>query len=413
MRESVRKLFILSQTMNNPEQSHYLISNYAPPSLEIVRGKGSYLWDSSGNKFLDFTSGIAVSNIGHGHEHWINSINEQVTELVHCSNLFSIPQQVRLAKRLVNKIGPGKMLFCNSGAEANEALIKFARLVGNQNPSLKKYKLIVAENAFHGRTMGALSATSSPKYRDGFEPLLDGFSFAPFNDLSAFEEKIDDQTVGVMVESIQGEGGIRVADDKFLQGLEHICREKGILLMLDEVQAGIGRTGEFLGYQKSGVKPDAIAMAKGLGGGFPIGGVWLSDQWADIFQPGSHGTTFGGSPLACCAGNAVLDVLEQDNLILAAREKGEFLEAELHKLKNQYPSIIKEVRGRGLMLALVMSAPPSELIAQFRQNGMLVVGAAENVVRFLPPLTVSKEELSEAMEKTSISLKSFYQESEK
>ena len=399
--------------MNNPQQSQYLISNYAPPSLEIVRGKGSYLWDSSGNKFLDFTSGIAVSNIGHGHEHWINSINEQVTELVHCSNLFSIPQQVRLAKRLVNKIGPGKMLFCNSGAEANEALIKFARLVGNQNPSLKKYKLIVAENAFHGRTMGALSATSSPKYRDGFEPLLDGFSFAPFNDLSAFEEKIDDQTVGVMVESIQGEGGIRVADDKFLQGLEHICREKGILLMLDEVQAGIGRTGEFLGYQKSGVKPDAIAMAKGLGGGFPIGGVWLSDQWADIFQPGSHGTTFGGSPLACCAGNAVLDVLEQDNLILAAREKGEFLEAELHKLKNQYPSIIKEVRGRGLMLALVMSAPPSELIAQFRQNGMLVVGAAENVVRFLPPLTVSKEELSEAMEKTSISLKSFYQESEK
>jgi acetylornithine aminotransferase/acetylornithine/N-succinyldiaminopimelate aminotransferase len=399
--------------MNDPEQSHYLISNYAPPALEIVRGKGSYLWDSSGNKFLDFTSGIAVSNIGHGHEHWINSINEQVTELVHCSNLFSIPQQVRLAKRLVNKIGPGKMLFCNSGAEANEALIKFARLVGNQNPSLKKYKLIVAENAFHGRTMGALSATSSPKYRDGFEPLLDGFSFAPLNDLSAFEEKIDDQTVGVMVESIQGEGGIRVADDNFLQGLEDICREKGILFMLDEVQAGIGRTGEFLGYQKSGVKPDAIAIAKGLGGGFPIGGIWLSDQWADIFKPGSHGTTFGGSPLACCAGNAVLDVLEQDNLILAAREKGEFLEAELHKLKNQYPSIIKEVRGRGLMLALVMSAPPSELIAQFRQNGMLVVGAAENVIRFLPPLTVSKDELSEAMEKTSISLKSFYQESEK
>ena len=399
--------------MSNPEQSNYLISNYAPPSLEIVRGKGSYLWDSSGNKFLDFTSGIAVSNIGHGHEHWINSINEQASELVHCSNLFSIPQQVRLAKRLVNKIGPGKMLFCNSGAEANEALIKFARLAGNKNPSLKKYKLIVAENAFHGRTMGALSATSSSKYRDGFEPLLDGFSFAPLNDLSAFEEKIDDQTAGVMVESIQGEGGIRVAQDKFLQGLENICREKGILFMLDEVQAGIGRTGEFLGYQKSGVKPDAIAIAKGLGGGFPIGGIWLSDQWADIFQPGSHGTTFGGSPLACCAGNAVLDVLEQDNLILAARDKGEFLKAELCKLKNNYPNIIKEVRGRGLMLALVISTPPNELIAQFRQNGMLVVGAAENTIRFLPPLNISKDELSEAMEKTNLSLKSFYQELEK
>ncbi len=399
--------------MNDPEQTDYLISNYAPPSLEIVKGKGSYLWDSSGNKFLDFTSGIAVTNIGHSHEHWITSISKQITELVHCSNLFAIPQQVNLAKRLVKKIGPGKMLFCNSGAEANEALIKFARLVGNQNPSHKKYKLIVAENAFHGRTMGALSATSSPKYRNGFEPLLDGFMFAPLNDLDAFKKKIDNQTVGVMVESIQGEGGIRVANDDFLKGLESICRENEILFMLDEVQAGIGRTGEFLGYQKSGVKPDAIAIAKGLGGGFPIGGIWLSDQWSDIFQPGSHGTTFGGSPLACCAGNAVLDIVEEDNLILAAREKGKVLETALVNLRNKYPSLIKEVRGRGLMLALVMEILPNKLIETFRQNGMLVVGAAENAVRFLPPLTISYDELSEAIEKTQISLKSFYQESEK
>ena len=399
--------------MSNPEQNKYLLSNYGPPPLTIIKGEGSYLWDSNGNKFLDFTSGIAVTNIGHSHEHWINSVNKQVSQLVHCSNLFSIPQQINLAKRLVNKIGPGKMLFCNSGAEANEALIKFARLTGNKDPNQKRYKLIVAENAFHGRTMGALSATFSPKYRNGFEPLLDGFSFAPLNDLEAFKEKIDEQTIGIMVESIQGEGGIRVASDEFLQGLEKICREKDLLFILDEVQAGIGRTGEFLGYQKSGVKPDAIAMAKGLGGGFPIGAIWLAEKWADIFQPGSHGTTFGGSPLACSAAHAVLDVIEQEDLINKSYEKGEFLKLELKNFQKKYPKLIKEIRGRGLMLALVMNKLPNELIAKFRQNGLLVVGGAENTIRFLPPLTISDNELKEALRITQLSLDEFQQKNQR
>lgn len=387
----------------NPEHEKYLISNYAKPALEIIKGEGSYLWDSSGTKFLDFTSGIAVTNIGHGHKHWIEKVTKQAKELTHCSNLFSIPEQVKLAKRLVDKIGPGKMLFCNSGAEANEAMIKFSRLVGKKNAK-EKTTLLVAENGFHGRTIGALSATSSPKYREGFEPLLDGFSFAPLNDLKSFENLVNEQTVGVMLESIQGEGGIRVAEDKFLQGLEKLCKDQNLLFLLDEVQAGIGRTGEFLGFQKSGVRPDAVAIAKGLGGGFPIGAIWISEKWSDIFQPGSHGTTFGGSPLACSAANSVLDVLEQENLILGAREKGQFLKAGLEKLKVQYPDLVNVVRGRGLMLALVLNESPTRLIELLRQSQLLVVGAAENSIRYLPPLTVTKNELQEGLEITGNAL---------
>ena len=387
----------------NPEHEKYLISNYAKPSLEIIKGEGSYLWDSDGTKFLDFTSGIAVTNIGHGHKHWIKEITKQAKELTHCSNLFSIPEQVKLAKRLVDKIGPGKVLFCNSGAEANEAMIKFSRLVGKKNAA-EKTKLLVAENGFHGRTIGALSATSSPKYREGFEPLLEGFSFAPLNDLKSFENLVDEQTVGVMLESIQGEGGIRVAEDKFLQGLENLCRAKNLLFLLDEVQAGIGRTGEFLGFQKSGVRPDAVAIAKGLGGGFPIGAIWISEKWSDTFQPGSHGTTFGGSPLACSAANSVLDVLEQENLILGAKEKGQFLKDGLEKLKIKFPDLIEVVRGRGLMLALVLKDSPTRLIELLRQSQLLVVGAAENSIRYLPPLTVTENELQEGLQKTGNAL---------
>ena len=396
----------------NPEHEKYLISNYAKPSLEIIKGEGSYLWDSDGTKFLDFTSGIAVTNIGHGHKHWIKEITKQAKELTHCSNLFSIPEQVKLAKRLVEKIGPGKVLFCNSGAEANEAMIKFSRLAGKKN-AVEKTKLLVAENGFHGRTIGALSATSSPKYREGFEPLLEGFSFAPLNDLKSFENLVDEQTVGVMLESIQGEGGIRVAEDKFLQGLENLCRAQNLLFLLDEVQAGIGRTGEFLGFQKSGVRPDAVAIAKGLGGGFPIGAIWISEKWSDTFQPGSHGTTFGGSPLACSAANSVLDVLEQENLILGAKEKGQFLKDGLEKLKIQFPDLIEVVRGRGLMLALVLKDTPTRLIELLRQSQLLVVGAAENSIRYLPPLTVTENELQEGLQKTENALSLVHKEQRK
>ena len=383
--------------MISPEHSQYLVSNYAAPAIEVVRGQGTKVWDSQGREYLDFTTGIAVSNLGHSHPHWVKQVSSQASELVHCSNLFSIPEQVRLAKRLVQKIGPGKVLFCNSGAEANEGLLKLARLSGNQNPDSPRHGIVVAENGFHGRTLGALSATASPKYRKGFEPLLPSFSFAPLNDIQAFDQAISADTTAVLVESIQGEGGIYVAEDSFLQELSNICAERKVMLLLDEVQAGIGRTGEFLGFQKSGIIPSAVAMAKGLGGGFPIGAIWISEDYAEAFGPGSHGTTFGGSPLACSAAHAVLDVLEEEDLISVTKEKGEILHQKLSQFITKYPDLVAEVRGRGLMLALAFKNDPAPLVKRLREAGLLVVGAGGHAIRFLPPLNVKEAEIEKAI----------------
>ena len=383
--------------MISSDHSKFLAGNYAQPAIEIVRGKGTKVWDSEGKEYLDFTTGIAVTNLGHSHPHWIHSVTDQANEMVHCSNLFSIPEQVRLAKRLVEKIGPGKLIFCNSGAEANEGLLKLARLVGNKQGPQPKHKIVVADNGFHGRTLGALSATASPKYRTGFEPLLPFFDFVPLNDIQAFDKAIDSETSAVLVESIQGEGGIYEAEDHFLQELAAICTARKVLLLLDEVQAGIGRTGEFLGFQKSGILPDAVAMAKGLGGGFPIGAIWIGEQYADTFGAGSHGTTFGGSPLACSAANAVLDVIEQEDLIAETKRNGEYLKEKLLQFIPKYPALAHEVRGRGLMLALALKFDPSPIVQQLRDSGLLVVGAGGYAIRFLPPLNVQKEEIDHAI----------------
>ena len=381
----------------------FLIGNYASPALEIVRGQGSYLWDSQGKKYLDFTSGIAVTNLGHSHPEWIKQVQSQAAVLAHCSNLYSIPEQVRLAERLVGKIGSGKVLFCNSGAEANEALIKLSRLHGEQGET-KRTKILVAKNGFHGRTLGALSATESSKYRKGFEPLLPGFLFCKLNELSDFENAIDDETVAILVESIQGEGGLHVASDSFLQGIEKLCQKNNLLFLMDEVQAGIARTGEFLGFQKSGVRPDAIAMAKGLGGGFPIGAIWVKDTRTSLFTPGSHGTTFGGSPLACSAAHAVLDVIEKDDLTARAKELGNFLHQGIQKLAEDFPKQILEVRGRGLMLGIQLTDEPGELVSILRENSLLAVGAAGQTLRLLPPLTISQDEIEEGLKILRLSL---------
>lgn len=383
--------------MDLSKHQEFLIGNYAQPALEIVRGEGSWLWDSSGKKYLDFASGIAVTNLGHSHSHWVENVQHQAAELVHCSNLFSIPQQVSLAERLVKKMGPGKVLFCNSGAEANEALIKLSRLYGNQ-ASRKRSKVLVATNGFHGRTLGALSATESLKYRQGFEPLLPGFVFCQYNNLSDFEQSIDEDTVAILVESIQGEGGLQVATNEFLTGLQILCAKHDLLFLMDEVQAGIARTGEFLGYQKSGAQPHAVAMAKGLGGGFPIGAIWVNEQHAKLFTPGSHGTTYGGSPLACTAAHAVLDVIEAENLIEQARTTGKNFKIELQELAAQFPQKVKQVKGRGLMLGLGLSFEPPSLVSHLRENGLITVGAAGNTLRLLPPLTVKNNEIAEALE---------------
>jgi len=381
----------------------FLVGNYAPPAIEIIRGKGSLLWDSKGKEYLDFTSGIAVTNLGHSHPSWTKEIKKQAETLAHCSNLFSIPQQVRLAERLVEKIAPGKVLFCNSGAEANEALIKLSRLHG-QLSQPRKTKILVARNGFHGRTMGALSATESAKYRKGFEPLLPGFVFCKLNDVSDFENAIDHETSAILIESIQGEGGLHEASDSFLQEIQDLCHKNDLLFLMDEVQAGIARTGEFLGYQKSGVQPDAIAMAKGLGGGFPIGAIWVVEKHSNLFTPGSHGTTYGGSPLACSAAHAVLDIIDNENLILRAQTMGNLLIDGLKELVVRFPDQILEIRGRGLMLGLQLADDPSELISILRENGMLTVGAAGNTLRLLPPLTIKEDEIRRGLEILNSSL---------
>ena len=294
-------------------------------------------------------------------------------------------------------MGLENLFFCNSGAEANEGLLKLARLVGNKQNAQSKHKIVVADNGFHGRTLGALSATASPKYRTGFEPLLPFFDFVPLNDIEAFDKAINSETSAVLVESIQGEGGIYEAEDHFLQELAAICTARKVLLLLDEVQAGIGRTGEFLGFQKSGILPHAVAMAKGLGGGFPIGAIWIGEEYADTFGAGSHGTTFGGSPLACSAANAVLDVLDSESLIDSARDHGIYLQNKLEALKTRFPNKILEIRGRGLMLAIAMHQDPAPLIKLMREEGLLVVAAAGHALRILPPLTVSQKELDDAL----------------
>jgi len=377
-----------------------LLQNYAAPLVAFERGEGSRIWDTEGRSYLDFSSGIAVTCLGHSHPKWIRAVREQAEKLVHCTNLYAIPEQGRLAERIVEKAGPGKMLFCNSGAEANETLIKLARLHGQKKAGGQEgkiYKIVTAVGDFHGRTYGAMSATHGEKIRKGFAPLAPGFEFAKFNDLADFEHRMDDQTAAVLIEPIQGESGVHETDEEFLIGLRSLCDERGILLMLDEVQTGMGRTGDFFAFNRSGISPDAIALAKGLGGGFPIGAAWVCERHAQLFTPGSHGTTFGGSPLACAAAHAVLDVIEEEDLVRSACEKGESLKSRLVELSTAHPDLIKEVRGRGFMIALSMMVPAGKFVEGLREEGLITVPAGGESIRLLPPLNASDEEIQEAL----------------
>ncbi|MEY4797700.1 MAG: hypothetical protein RI978_1, partial [Verrucomicrobiota bacterium] len=296
----------------------YLARNYGAPPVTLVRGEGSRVWDAAGKRYLDFATGIAVNALGHAHPVWVQRVSEQAAKLVHVSNLYRNEPQGRLAAALSHYCGPGRVIFCNSGAEANEGLLKLARLHGLRKSGTEGtcIGVVVAEKAFHGRTFGGMSATPQEKIQKGFRPLLSGFTAAPLNDLAAWDKAIDAQTTAaVLVESIQGEGGVFPATAEFLQGLRKLCTERNVLLLIDEIQCGIGRTGNFFAFERAGVKPDAIAMAKGLGGGFPIGAIWMAPPHDDLFQAGSHGTTFGGGALAATAGLAVLEVIESEKLL--------------------------------------------------------------------------------------------------
>ena len=379
----------------------HVMKNYARAPLTLVRGCGTQVWDDAGNRYLDFTSGIAVSALGHCHPHWVARVQQQAGELIHVSNLFRNPNQGELARRLVGYAGPGRVFFCNSGAEANEALIKLARLhgVGKAGGEEGKcYKIICAKNAFHGRTFGGMSATPQEKIQKGFRPLVPGFSFGELNNLQSFTDLVDDQTAAIFVETIQGESGINPCTPEFLVGLRRLCDQHNLLLLLDEVQCGVGRTGRFFSYEHAGVTPDATGMAKGLGGGFPIGAVWVRERSAELFHPGNHGTTFGGTPLACAAALAVLDVIERDGLLEQVRVNSAGWTAELRKLAVDFPAQVLGVRGQGFLVGVQLAGDPAPYLAALRERGLLAPSAGGNVVRLLPPLNVSPDELAQSVE---------------
>jgi acetylornithine aminotransferase/acetylornithine/N-succinyldiaminopimelate aminotransferase len=379
----------------------YVLKNYARPAITLVRGRGSQVWDDAGNCYLDFTSGIAVSALGHCHPHWVNAIQRQAGELIHVSNLFRNPQQGELARRIVQHAGPGRVFFCNSGAEANEAMIKLARLHGMAKAGgeeNKCYKIIGAKHAFHGRTFGAMSATPQEKIQHGFRPLVPGFSFAELNNLQSFADLVDEYTAAVIIETVQGESGINPATPEFLRGLRKLCDDNNVLLLLDEVQCGIARTGKFYAFQHAGIVPDAVAMAKGLGGGFPIGSMWVRDRFADLFHPGNHGTTFGGTPLACAAALAVLDVVERDKLMEKVQVQSGPWIAQLQALASAYPQQVIAARGIGYLVGVQLKSDPAPYVALARERGLLVPTAGNNVIRFLPPLNATGEELSRSVD---------------
>jgi len=378
----------------------YVVKNYARPALTLVRGAGCSVWDDQGREYLDFTSGIAVSALGHCHPAWVEAVRRQAGEFVHASNLFRHPLQGELARQLVLRAGPGRVFFCNSGAEANEALIKLARLHGVKQAGGEEgkcYQILCARNAFHGRTFGGMSATPQEKIQHGFRPLVPGFAFGELNNLQSFADLIDDQTCAIFVETIQGESGINPCTDEFLVGLRHLCDRHQLLLLVDEVQCGVGRTGKFFAFEHAGILPDAIGMAKALAGGLPIGAVWIRENAAEYFQPGSHGTTFGGTPLVCAAALAVLRVIEQEKLLENVTANSGPWIAALAQLAREFPQHLQEVRGRGYLVGLQMAAAPAPVHTALREAGLLTCLAGHNVIRLLPPLIAQRPQLDRSL----------------
>ena len=387
-----------------------LMPVYPRCDVRPVRGEGCYLIGERGERYLDFASGIAVNALGHGHPKLVQAIADQAATLMHVSNLYGSPQGEHFAQRLVDATFADTVFFTNSGAEAVECAIKTARRYHHVNGNPQRHTLITFNNAFHGRTMGTISATNQPKMRDGFEPLLPGFAYAPFDDLEAALALVNDHTAGFLVEPVQGEGGIRPASDAFLQGLRAACDEQGLLLVLDEVQAGYGRTGKLFAHEHYGLTPDIMAVAKGIGGGFPLGACLATEEAAKGMVFGTHGSTYGGNPLAMAAGEAVLDVLLEPGFLEAVTAKGERLRAALEQMIPNHDGLFDSVRGKGLMLGLKLKdhAVVRDFVAHARDHhGLLTVAAGDNVVRILPPLVIEEAHIAECVEKLSEAARSF------
>ena len=371
--------------------SEYVLHTYARQPLVFVRGKGAKLWDSEGREYLDFLAGIAVVQVGHCHPRIANAIADQAQTLMQVSNLYHNAFQAPLAKRLCELAGMEKAFFCNSGAEANEAALKIARKWGKQKRGADCYEIITFQGSFHGRTMGTVTATAQPKYQQPFAPLVPGFHYAPMNNLHILDELISEKTCAVMIEPIQGESGIHPASPEFLAGIRALCDEAEVLLILDEIQCGMGRTGRFLASQLAGVQGDIVTLAKGIADGFPMGACLTRGEAAHTLVPGDHGSTFAGQPLACAAALATLDVLEEEDLIARADETGRYFRKSLNHLKSQFPDRIVEVRGAGLMIGVQFARPEAKTLYKgLLDNGIVANATGENVLRFVPPLIVTQ-----------------------
>jgi acetylornithine/N-succinyldiaminopimelate aminotransferase len=374
-----------------------VMPTYARADLAFERGEGVYLYTQDGRRFLDFASGVAVSSLGHAHPHLTAALHAQIDKVLHTSNLYRIAGQERLAQRLVDASFASTAFFCNSGAEAVEAGLKLVRRFHQKNGRPDRYRVVTATNSFHGRTMHTISASRNEKHLDGFLPAVDHFDQVPFGNMNALRAAITDKTAAIIVEPVQGESGINPADPEYLKGLRAAADEFGILLMFDEVQTGMGRTGKLFAYEHSGVAPDVMALAKGLGGGFPIGACLASERVSAVMAPGTHGSTFGGNPLACAAANAVLDVMDE-KFLAHVREIGSGLKARLTKLVAAYPGVLKDVRGLGLMIGIEFDKPVNtDVVRKLEEKGLLTVVAGNNVVRFVPPLIVDASHVTEAV----------------
>jgi predicted acetylornithine/succinylornithine family transaminase len=373
-----------------------IMNTYKRFPIVLVKGLGVKVWDVNGKEYLDFVAGIAVCNLGHSHPQIIAAVNEQLQNLTHVSNLYYTEPQAQLARLLVENSFADKVFFCNSGAEANEAAIKLARKYAHENMGPDKFELITMKDSFHGRTMATITATGQEKFQFGFTPLLEGFTYVPFNDLQALEARISNKTCGIMVEPIQGEGGVNIPNAQYLTRMREICDHHGILLIVDEVQTGMGRTGELFAYEHSGIKPDIMTLAKALGNGFPIGAMLATNKIAKAFIPGNHASTFGGSPLAMAAANATVKTMLQEGILEHCRKMGDYFLLQLKKLQQKH-KIIKEVRGKGLMLAAQLNIESDDIVNECLQRGLLIISAGSKTLRFVPPLIITTQDVDQAI----------------
>jgi predicted acetylornithine/succinylornithine family transaminase len=381
------------------DASKYIMNTYGRYPVVLRKGRGMKVWGADGKEYLDFVGGVAVNILGHCHPRVVVAIQKQAQRLIHVSNYYYIEPQIKLAKLLVEHSFADKVFFCNSGAEAIEAAIKLARKYAREHQGAGRYEILTALNSFHGRTFGALTATGQEKFQKGFDPLVPGFQYIPYNDITALRNAISDKTSAVLLEPIQGEGGVKVPDQEYFKHVRSLCDEHNILLIFDEIQTGMGRTGKLFAYEHFGITPDIMTIAKGLGGGVPVGAMLATDQVAQVFQPGNHASTFGGNPLVCAAAVATIETLLEDGFLLdQCNRMSEYFRGKLEGLREEFPDLVKDIRGKGLLLGMELTQPCDSVVKACLDKGILINCAAGNVLRFIPPLIVQQKDVNQLLD---------------